>query len=281
MSRERERSETATLTQARAHARAQAGLAAQTLRTVPPSDATDLPPGVVGQTVIWDETVDVGGYCGIRLPRCAQVRVSDLVGDACVNVVVYNARQPNERLNVADTVKVQWQAYLDAGAILLSDMGRALMTIVEDTSQRHDAFCGATTRHANERRYGHGAVHGPSPASRALFTVAAAKHGLDRRDLPPCISFFKGVRIGDDGALVFDGAPTGPAHVQLRAELDVILLLTNSPHPLDPRSIYTGSIVRVTAWRGDPPLDPIEAATTPERRRAYENTALYTVGWSR
>jgi uncharacterized protein len=280
MAPQRERSETATLTQARAHARGQAERVARTARTVPPSEAIDLPPGVAGEAVIWDETIDLGGYCGVRLPRHAQVRISDLAGDASVSVVVYNARQPSERLNVADTVKVQWQAYLDAGAILLSDMGRALMTIVEDTSHRHDALCGATTRHANERRYGHGAAHGPSPAARELFAVAAAKHALDRRDLPPSISFFKGVRVGDDGALVLDGTPTGPVHVQLRADLDVILLMTNTPHPLDSRPIYTGSVVRVTAWRDEPPLHPTAAAATPERRRAYENTALYLGGWS-
>ena len=85
------------------------------------------------------------------------------------------------------------------------------MTIVEDTSARHDALCGATTRALNERRYGHGAVHGPSPAARELLILAAAKHGLDRRDLPPCVNLFKGVRVNDDGTLVFDGDPTGPS----------------------------------------------------------------------
>ena len=281
MSPEIDRSETATLEQAREHARAQAGRSAATARTMPPFDAVDLPPAVAAETVFWDETVDVGGYSSLRLARHSHLRVSDLAGDSCVSLVVYNARQPSERLNVADTVKVQWQAYLGTGAILLSDMGRALMTIVEDTSGRHDAFCGATTRAANERRYGHGAVHGPSPAARELLTLAAAKHGLDRRDLPPCVNFFKSVRVNEDGTLVFDGVPTAPSFVELRADVDVIVLLTNTPHPLDRRSQYKGSIARLTAWLAEPPRDPIANATTPERRRAYENTDAYCRGfWS-
>lgn len=280
MAPERQRSETATLEQARRHARAQAGRSARTLRTMPPSSATDLPPGVDNRLVLWDETIDVGSYTGLRLPRHAHLRISDLAGDSCVGLVVYNAHQPSERLNIADTVKVQWQAYLGAGSLLLSDMGRALVTIVEDTSGRHDALCGASTRPANERHYGHGAVHGPSPAARELLIVAAAKHALGRRDLPPSINLFKGVRVTEDGALVFDGAPAAPSHVELRADLDVIVLVTNSPHPLDPRPTYTGSIARVTAWRDGPPSDPVAAAATPERGRAYENTAHYIEGWS-
>jgi urea carboxylase-associated protein 2 len=280
MAPEIERSETATLEQAREHARAQAGRSARTGRTMPPSAAVDLPPPADSQTVFWDETVDVGGYSGLRLPRHSHLRISDLSGDCCVSIVVYNARQTSERVNVADTVKVQWQAYLGTGAILLSDMGRALMTIVEDTSGRHDALCGATTRAANERRYGHGSVHGPSPATRELLTLAAAKQALERRDLPPCINLFKGARVSADGDLVFVGASTGPSYVELRADLDVIVLMANSPHPLDTRPDYTGSIARLTAWRSEPPKDPVTEAATPERRRAYENTRHYVEVWA-
>ena len=275
-----EQSETATLAQARAHARAQAGFAERTLRTVPPSQAADLPPAVDPATVVWDETLDVGGYCALRLPRHSHLHISDLGGDACIGFIVYNAGQPSERLNVADTVKVQWQAYLDADAVLLSDMGRALMTIVADSSRRHDALCGATNRRANERRYGDGGIHCATPAARELFTVAGAKYGLDRRDLPPSINWFKGVRVMDDGTLEFDGGMTAPAGLELRADLDVIVIMVNSPHPLDPRGDYSGSLARITAWRGAPPPDPIETAATPERRRAYENNALYLGMWA-
>ena len=85
--------------------------------------------------------------------------------------------------------------------------------------------------------------------------------------------------MSDDGALAFKGTRTGAVHVELRSDVDVIVVMANTPHPLDPRSDYAGSVVRVIAWRADPPADPIETATTPERRRAYENNALYSSEW--
>jgi uncharacterized protein len=258
-------SATGTLEQARAHARAQAAAADA-------ATATELPSGVDAADVLRDETVPLGGYCAIRLPRHAHLSITDVGGDANLALVVFNARHTAERSNVADTVKVQWQAYLDAGALLLSDMGRALATIVADTSGRHDALCGTTTRPANEARYGHGAIHGPSPAGRELLVVAAAKAGLSRRDLPPAFNLFKSARVADDGSLHLDGAARPGARVELRAELDLLVLLVNTPHPLDERPTYSGNAVRVTAWQGPAPEDLLATAATPERARAYTNT---------
>lgn len=265
---------TTTLEGARDHARAQAGAAAATQPTIPASMATSLPDRVAAADVLWDETVPIGGYSGRIVPKGAIVRLTDLEGDACASVLVFNAANTAERLNVADTVKVQWQAYLAAGALLLSDMGRVLCTIVTDTSGRHDALCGCSNRRLNERRYGNGAISGPTPNARDLFVLGGAKLGLTRRDIAPSISFFKGVRVADDGALQFDGAPTGPSEVELRAEMAVLLLLVNSPHPLDDRPEHTGTTLRVTAWM--PAHDDVRGARTqgdtPERVRAFENT---------
>ena len=81
------------------------------------------------------------------------------------------------------------------------------------------------------------------------------------------------------GALTFDGAPTeGGRYVELRADLDLVVLLANAPHPLDTRPSYTASKVRLTAWRADAPADPIATAATPERARAYENSMQYVLG---
>ncbi|HKY13402.1 MAG TPA: urea amidolyase associated protein UAAP1 [Microthrixaceae bacterium] len=262
---------TDTLEAARAHARAQAA-AARPVVTIPSRNVGDLPGGVDASDVVWDETVPVGGYAARRLPRDTVVRISDVEGDAAVSLLVFRAEHPAERLNVADTVKVQWQAYLDTGALLLSDMGRVLMTIVDDTSARHDCFCGASTLAINEARYGDGSASGTSPGARELLALAAAKHGLTRRDLPPSIGLFKGVRVSDDGGLDFDGAPASGSFVELRAELDVLVVIANSPHPLDPRSAHAGTPVRCTAWRTlRPAADPFRD-TSPERQRAFENT---------
>jgi len=269
---------TASLEGARDHARSQAGAVAQTQLTIPASAAAGLPEGVSKATVIWDETVGAGGYTSRRLPRDGVVHIADEVGDACVHLVVFRADNPAERINVADTVKVQWRAYLGAGAQLLSDMGRVLMTIVDDTSQRHDALCGCSNRQGNDRRYGDGGIHGRHPNGRDLLVVAAAKHGLERRDVPTGVNLFKRARVGDDGTLRFDGEPAPVTAVTLRAEMDVIVALANVPHPLDPRPAYLASTVRCTAWRATRPDDDPFRATSPERLRAVESTEDLLLG---
>jgi uncharacterized protein YcgI (DUF1989 family) len=152
-------------------------------------------------------------------------------------------------------------------------MGRVLMTIVADSSARHDCLCGCSNQAWNERRYGSGAVSGPTPNARDLLALAASKHGLGRADLAPNVSLFKGVAVSDDGELRFDGSVTAPTTVELRAEMDVLVLLANTPHPLDERHEYAGSIVRATAWRDRPATfdDPFRASS-PERERAFQNT---------
>jgi urea carboxylase-associated protein 2 len=264
---------TSTLDGARDHARSLAGTAAASARTVPSTAATDIPAGIAAEDVIWDERVELGNYASNVLPRGAIMRVTDLEGDACVPLLVYRAANPAERINVMDTVKVQWQAYLERGALLLSDMGRVLMTVVADSSARHDCLCGCSTRRTNTARYGDGTLSGPTPSGRDLLAVAGAKHGLDRRDVAPGINLFKGVRVDDDGAMQFDGAATPQTHVELRAELDVIVLLANTPHPLDDRAEHTGTPARVTAWRAEPATsdDPFRSAS-PERLRGFQNT---------
>jgi urea carboxylase-associated protein 2 len=253
--------DTSTLEQARAHARAQAGAPATTGPTVP------TPAGL-----LWDETIGAGGYAARLLRRDTVLRLTDTDGDACVQLLAFAAGRPAERLNVADTVKVQWQAYLGPGALLLSDMGRVLLTLVEDTSARHDCLCGAGSRRTFDARWGDGSVWGGTPNPRDLLALAAAKHGLGRGDLPPWVNLFKTVRVADDGALTLDGEPRPGTHVDLRAEVDVLVLVANTPHPLDDRPEYTATTVRATArWAERPSPDPLRTAT-PERERAFLNT---------
>ncbi len=266
-----EETRTATLAGARDDARSRADGAPTTGPTVPPTAAPDLPVGVAPGSVVWDEPVPGGGYASCQLPRNAVLQVSDPDGDACVQLLVYRADQTAERLNVADTVKVQWQAYLGEGVLLLSDMGRVLMTIVDDTSARHDCLGGCSNRRRNDERYGDGSMWGPAPNGRDLLALGAAKHGLGRVDLGPPVNLFKSVRVGGDGALHLDGSRRPGTHVALRAELDVIVVVANTPHPLDDRDSYTVSPARCTAWLGGPAAD---SPSTPERQRAYENTAL-------
>ena len=205
--------------------------------------------------------------------RRVRLRITDVSGDGCAGLLLHRADHPSERLNVADTVKVQWQAYLGPGSLLLSDMGRVLATIVDDTSARHDALCGTSNARANLRRYGDGSASGASPNGRDLFAVALAKNGRSRREVAPNVNLFKGVRVTPEGAFAVEADPRPGEHVTIRAELPLLVTIVAVPHPLDPRPEYVAGDLRVTAWRSARDLPGDATVDTPENERAHLNTA--------
>jgi hypothetical protein len=265
-------SSTADPAKARAHARAMGGTRVRAMPTVPSTAAMDRPDGVEVDAMLWDETIAPGGYAAKLLARGARLRLIDLEADACVSMLLFNSERPIERLNVADTLKVQWNGYLGEGRLLLSDMGKVMMSILGDTANAHDAFCGASNSTANAAKYGDGDNWGPHPNARDRFMLAAAKFGLGRKDVHPCINWFKGVTIQPDGETRFVSSGKAGQSLTLRAEMDLIVMLANCPHVLDPRADYTVTPVRALAWRGPvtPADDPIRNAT-PEGLRAFLN----------
>lgn len=261
---------------ARDHARAMEGTVVESMPVLPPV-ADDLPEGVSADDLVWEETIAPGGYATRRIARGTRLRLIDLKGDACASINVFNAEMPTERLNVADTVKVQWNAYLGAGKLLLSDMGRVLFSIVEDEAGTHDTFCGTSNPAINLAKYGEGRNSGAYPNGRDRFILGAAKHGLTRRDVHPCINFFKGARIEPDGKIVSEVGPFEPGRsLTLRAEMDVVVVIANCPHVLDPREVWSVTPLRVSAWRG--PVTPVDDSVrndTPEGLRAFLNVEDY------
>lgn len=258
-------SNTATTHAAREHARAQAAAASQEFcRQTPIDDAS----------ILWSETVEGGNYAVRVLPRGTRLHLTDVDGDTSVQLLVFNHHQRAERLNVPDTVKVQWQAYLGTGQLLLSDMGRAMMSFESDTSAGHDTFNAMSNRAWNDMKYGDGSVHGHAPNARDRFAVALAKASLGRRDIGPSVGLFKSVFVEPDGSFTWRGdtSPVG-AEVVLRADMDVLVALTVTPHVLDPRAEYTATPLEIVARRGvvAGPDDAIRLST-PEATRAFENT---------
>src|SRR5690242_9497088 len=143
------------------------------------------PPAVEPTRLLWAEAIPPGSYATRVLGRGTRLRLIDPDGGACAHLLLFRSDASWERLNVADTVKVPWQAYLGAGHPLLSDQGRVLATVVADTSGHHDALCGTSTLAGNAAKYGAGEVESPSPAGRELLALAALKNGLTRRDVAP------------------------------------------------------------------------------------------------
>lgn len=233
---------TASTTEARAHARAQAADATIT--------GPDLPPEIDVANICFAERIPAGGYANIVLDRGTRIRLSDPQGAGCAHVLLLRAESPWERLNVADTVKVPWQAYLGTGHPLLSDQGRILATLVADSSRHHDTLCG------------------PGPAARRALLLAAAKQGLDPRDTGPTVSFFRGVRVGPDGELVPTGSAGAGRAVELITHLPVTLLIADAEHPLDPTPVTELDVV---AWHAPEDLARIPGGE-PEYQRAVQNT---------
>lgn len=257
---------------ARDHARAMAGIVVEAMPVVPPR-ANDLPGDVAADDLLWEETIAAGGYASRAIARGTRLRLIDLQGDACASVLLFNATMPTERLNIADTVKVQWNAYPARGSLMLSDMGRVLASIEQDEAATHDAFCGASNEASNRRLYGDGRNSGAFPNARDRLLLGAGKHGLGRRDVHPCINLFKGVRISTDGTVAPQLGPFTPGRsLILRAEMALIVVIANCPHVLDARP-WTVTPLRATAWRGPvtPEEDDIRTAT-PEGFRAFLNT---------
>ncbi|MHA7179827.1 urea amidolyase associated protein UAAP1 [Arthrobacter sp. MDB2-24] len=271
---------TATTAGARAHARDQHRRTADTMRHIPvataPSRLTDVLPDGAADRLVWSEALAFGRYTTLHLARGTRLRLTD-TGDACVHTLLYRAGALHERFNAADTVKVPWQAYPGTGHPLLSDAGRVLATIVEDTSGSHDALTGATTLAGNTARYGAGTAHSDSPAARELLTLGALKSGLGPRDVAPSLTLFKGIQVDPDGGIRFTGSAGPGAHVDLLLHLDAVVVLANTAHPLDPRADFTGSTVGITAWRAPEDLAALAEGRligplAPEHLQALDNT---------
>lgn len=233
---------TASTTGAREHARAQAATAAVAGPTLPQDVSPD--------RITFAQRVPAGGYANVVLGRGTRVRLGDPGGAACAHLLLLRAESPWERLNVADTVKVPWQAYLGAGHPLLSDQGRVLATVVADSSGHHDTLCG------------------PSDAARQALRLAGAKHGLTPRDIGPTVSFFRGVRVDSAGGLVASGGSGAGAAVDLLVHLPVTLLVADAAHPLDSTPPTDLDIV---AWHAPEDLAQ-QHNSEPEYLRAVENT---------
>jgi urea carboxylase-associated protein 2 len=225
-----------------------------------------LPPDMVEHC----ETIPGGWYWSRRLARGHSLRIENTSGRSSVSIVLWNADDPSERLNVADSVKVQWTARLAGGRLLLSDMGRVLASITDDTYGHHDALLGGSSQQSNEKKYGQIGLRN----TRDNLLLAAAKLGLGPRDVPPCVTFFAPVRTDAAGRFVWadEPCPAG-AFVDLRAEMNLLVTLSNCPHPLDPADAFAPQAVAATVWKSPAPApDDYCRTATEEAIRGFENT---------
>ena len=247
-------------------------------RALPPPTPRDGAP-IDPAAIIRREIIPGGWYAPLKLRRGEALRIVNTGGTSAAALVAWNADDTSERLNYADTIKVQWTAALRKGRILLSDMGRVLLSIVEDTSGRHDALAGGSTAATTKAAYGRDGLRN----TRDSFTLASAKLGLSRRDVPPCVTFFAPVSVDPGGGLRWEeGIRRAGDFVDLRAEMDLLVALSNCPHPLDPARPYAPGPVELVRFRAPPaPSDDLCRTATAEAVRAFENTDSYLAGDAR
>src|SRR5258706_4139388 len=202
------------------------GAAAQAL---PP--LTERDHEVPQEAVLHREHLPGGWYWTTRVARGEALRIINTAGTSAVSMVAWCEADPSERLNTADTMKVQWSTGLRKGRVIYTEMGRIAFSIIEDTSGAHDPLVGPTTKESMETAPGSFAARN----SRDNFFAAAAKLGLTRRDVPACINFFAPVGIAADGRFVWHSGHREPGDfIDLRAEMDLLVVLSNAGHPLDP-----------------------------------------------
>ena len=225
-------------------------------------------PALEEPCILHRETIPGGWYWTTALRAGEAMRLQTGDTPSAVALLAWSKVDPSERLNYADTVKVQWTAALQKGRVILSDMGRVMLSIVEDSGGWHDALVGGSTAASNAKRYG-----GTTRNTRDNFLLAAQKLGLGPRDIPPCLSFFAPARTDAEGRFVWHADQRRPGdYVELRAEMDIVVSLSNCPHPFDPASTYDPGPVEVVRFRAPPagPDDPCRTATA-EAARGFEN----------
>lgn len=244
-------------------------------RALPPPTQRGTVP-IPDNAVIHREIIPGGWYWTTQLRRGEALRLINTSGKSCVALLAWSKADPSERLNHADTIKVQWAARLQKGRVILSDMGRALLSMIEDTSAAHDTLVGGSTVATNAARFGAGSFRN----ARENFLLAAGKLGLGRRDVMPCISFFAPVSVDDGGKFLWheDRRHEGD-FVDLRAEMDLLIAISNCPHPLDPATSYPHEAVEIIRYRA-PAIgkDDLCRNASAESARAFENNEFLDVG---
>jgi urea carboxylase-associated protein 1 len=177
-------------------------------------------------------------------------RIVDLEGNQAVDTLFFNSRDLDERYSATETVRRQGNIYLSTGTALMSSEGRPLLTIVADTCGRHDTLGGACSAESNQVRYALGKKYMHS--CRDSFLLALARHGrgMGKRDLPQNINFFMNVPVTPAGQLTFADGVSGPGrYVEMRAEMDVLTLISNCPQLNNPCNGYDPTPVRLLVWR--------------------------------
>ncbi|MGI1670431.1 MAG: urea carboxylase-associated family protein [Neptuniibacter sp.] len=205
------------------------------------------------ENAISSDTVDAGDYFFKVLKAGETLRILDLEGNQAADTLFYNANNPAERYSATDTIREQGNVYLTSGSKLRSNENNVMLEIVADTCGRHDTLGGACATESNTVRYDleKRCMH----ACRDSWMLAIAEHpeyGISKRDISHNINFFMNVPVTAEGGLTFEDGISAPGkYVELRAEMDVIVLVSNCPQLNNPCNGYNPTPVECLVWAAE------------------------------
>ncbi len=222
-----------------------------------------------------------GGQMWSRTIKRGQVlRVVDVEGGATPAVLLYNAKNPLERYNMPDTLKAQHVARLTTGYVLYSDMGRILCSVIDDSVGWHDTITGFLDAEESRAKFGEGSYqklrNDFHRNTRDNFLIELGKYGLGKKDIVPNVNLFVKVTADEAGALEWVSQAKPGSYVDLRAEMDVLVILSNTPHPMDPTTEYAPRPCEVVVWNAEPVAeDDVCRTKRPENERGFILTESY------
>ncbi|SCW47199.1 hypothetical protein SAMN02927900_01763 [Rhizobium mongolense subsp. loessense] len=175
------------------------------------------------------------------------IRIEDTYGQQAIDTLFYNAEDFSERYSNQDTMREQGAAYISTGTRIISNEGRVMLTMTADSCGRHDTSAGACSCESNTVRFGHGTKY--LHACRDNFVLEVSKHGMSKRDVVPNINFFMNVPIEPSGEMtIVDGISAPGDYVELKAEMDVLLVISNCPQINNPCNGFDPTPIRVLVW---------------------------------
>lgn len=201
------------------------------------------------ETAVYNEVLKAGEPWLQCVRRGQILRFLDLEGNQAVDTIFYNAADPSDRYDAQRTISAQGSIYLTTGSQLLSNDGHVLLTIVADTCGRHDTLGGACAAESNQVRYA--LEKRPMHSCRDNYLLAVQHSGLDlgKRDLVSNVNFFMNVPVTANGGLSFEDGISAPGkYVEMRAEMDVYVLISNCPQLNNPCNAYNPTPVRILIW---------------------------------
>jgi urea carboxylase-associated protein 1 len=204
------------------------------------------------EDAVYDHVLPAGEGWMHTILKGQSFRIVDLEGNQAVDTLFYSAAHPADRYSATDTIREQGNLFLSAGTKLISSEGNALLTITADTCGRHDTVGGACSAESNTVRYALDKKYMHSCRDSFLLVMAQCDHGhhpWGKRDLAANINFFMNVPVTPEGELTFaDGVSEPGKYVEMRAEMDVVAVISNCPQLNNPCNAYNPTPVRLLIW---------------------------------